>query len=634
MALRRRARGKPVCARPRLARTQRQNPWALHRTPPSLSYDAASLHALNNGRDQHCCQAAPKLTHGPFACRNCHFACDRTSKPTTTRPNHLRCILLNTCSARKHAVELWDLLDSTAPDVAFLTETWWNDSSAPDIAIAIPDGYKISRRDRTNGLRRRTRHRPQILPQDHHPHRRPLQHRRASTLPDPHQPQHHPQSDRNSTMLISNLKNLGLRQLVTPPTHATGHTLDTIFSTSDHVTFKDTTEPYWTDHHCIHFTYNKNTAHHHSRHLPRHNWGKVTEEQLLSTLSQKPANEPTDPDTAACNFRQWINNCANILTPLKKPPSNLASKKASWFTNELLASKRAYRKLEKKWLQERTPDNHVNLKDATRRHHHLIRTTKRASFKDRRDNNAHDSKELFRIVKELSTPNVNDIPPSQELCDSLAAFFHSKIADIYSSFNTPTTPTSVTTSNPSIANPITAWSNVDDATRKIMNSIHSGSPTDPCPHHIFNKADSIIAPQLRKIINASFETGTFPESWKHADINALLKKPKADPKDLKNFRPISLLPYPAKVAEKIVNLQLTRHIEDNNVLDPSQTGFRCNHSTETALIAATDDIRRQLDHAETSALILLDLSAAFDTVCHRTLLSRLQEAGLQEKALA
>ncbi|KAJ1198999.1 hypothetical protein NDU88_002837 [Pleurodeles waltl] len=166
-----------------------------------------------------------------------------------------------------------------------------------------------------------------------------------------------------------------------------------------------------------------------------------------------------------------------------------------------------------------------------------------------------------------------------------------------------------------------------------MNSIHSGSPSDPCPHHIFNKADTAIAAHLRKAINISFETARFPDSWKHAEINTLLKKPKADPKALKNFRPISLLPFPAKVIEKIINTQLTRYLEDNNILDPSQSGFRLNHSTETALLAATDDIRSHLDNGETSALILLDLSAAFDTVCHHTLKSHLHAAGIQDQAL-
>ncbi|KAJ1211416.1 hypothetical protein NDU88_006776 [Pleurodeles waltl] len=107
----------------------------------------------------------------------------------------------------------------------------------------------------------------------------------------------------------------------------------------------------------------------------------------------------------------------------------------------------------------------------------------------------------------------------------------------------------------------------------------------------------------------------------------------ADPNDLKNFRPISLLPFPAKVIEKIVNKQLTAFLEANNSLDPSQSGFRANHSPETALIAVTDDIRTLMDNGETSALNLLDLSAAFDTVCHRTLTSRLRTTGILGQAL-
>ncbi|KAJ1108454.1 hypothetical protein NDU88_005830 [Pleurodeles waltl] len=375
---------------------------------------------------------------------------------------------------------------------------------------------------------------------------------------------------------------------------------------------------------------------HHRIPLPPHRrWGKVTEDQLTSTLAKYPPPEPTDPSTAAINLHQWILNCANTLAPLKKPTANQEKKKTAWFTDELTTSKRTCQKLKKKWILDRTPDNLATLKDANREHHQRIRLAKRANFTESLNNNAHDCKELFCIVKELSNPNanVNDIPPSQKLCDDLSTFFHQKIAAIHDSFNTAPPP-DPTPDDSSHACRLTTWTQVDDdETLTTMNSIHSGSPTDPCPHHVFNKADATIAPKLRKIINLSFNTATFPDSWKHAEIQPLLKKPKADPNDLKNFRPISLLPFPAKVIEKIVNAQLAHFLEDNSILDPSQSGFRRNHSTETALLAATDDIRQQMDNGETSALILLDLSAAFDTVCHRTLLTRLHEAGIQDKAL-
>ncbi|KAJ1091975.1 hypothetical protein NDU88_005089 [Pleurodeles waltl] len=190
------------------------------------------------------------------------------------------------------------------------------------------------------------------------------------------------------------------------------------------------------------------------------------------------------------------------------------------------------------------------------------------------------------------------------------------------------------TNAPSNVNPLCAWTHVNNEdTINTMASIHSGSPSDPYPHQIFNKAINIITPHLCAIINSSFETATFPESWKQADVNALFKKPKADPDDPKNYRPVSLLPFPVKVIKKIMNSQLSRFLEDSKALDTSQSGFRKNHSTETALIAATDDIRTMLDEGETAALILLYLSTAFKTVCHHTLRTRLHNDGICGKAL-
>ncbi|KAJ1084452.1 hypothetical protein NDU88_004599 [Pleurodeles waltl] len=104
------------------------------------------------------------------------------------------------------------------------------------------------------------------------------------------------------------------------------------------------------------------------------------------------------------------------------------------------------RRLEKKWRQEQTLDNHTAFKNTIRRHHQFIRTAKRTTFKERIDNNAQSYKELFNIVKELSNPgsNVNDIPPSQDLCDSVATFFYHKVSDIHESFNAQTPPATPT----------------------------------------------------------------------------------------------------------------------------------------------------------------------------------------------
>lgn len=124
---------------------------------------------------------------------------------------------------------------------------------------------------------------------------------------------------------------------------------------------------------------------------------------------------------------------------------------------------------------------------------------------------------------------------------------------------------------------------------------------------------------------------TFPEDW-NAEVKTLVKKQSADPSKL-NYRHISLLPFPAKVLEKGINQQLTTYLEWNYLLDSSQSRFCSNHCTETTLIAATNVIRTLLDQGEREALILLDLSAAFNTVPHHMLIARLHNIGIQAAAL-
>ena len=79
-----------------------------------------------------------------------------------------------------------------------------------------------------------------------------------------------------------------------------------------------------------------------------------------------------------------------------------------------------------------------------------------------------------------------------------------------------------------------------------------------------------------------------------------------------------------QIFEKNVFNQLTSFLTLNNCLDNFQSGFRANHSTESGLAKVTSDIRLNTDSGKSSILVLLDLSAAFDTVDHTILLQRLE----------
>ena len=90
----------------------------------------------------------------------------------------------------------------------------------------------------------------------------------------------------------------------------------------------------------------------------------------------------------------------------------------------------------------------------------------------------------------------------------------------------------------------------------------------------------------------------------------------------------------SKLIERIVAARLRVHMSQHCLNDPHRSGYRPNHSTETVLLEISDQILTSLDKSEEVLLVLLDLSAAFDTVDHHILLDRLQECvGLQGQAL-
>ena len=140
---------------------------------------------------------------------------------------------------------------------------------------------------------------------------------------------------------------------------------------------------------------------------------------------------------------------------------------------------------------------------------------------------------------------------------------------------------------------------------------------------------------MLNIINRSLQTGTVPTSYKAAIVKPLLKKANLDPQQINNYRPVSNLPFFSKVLERVVSQQLLTYITDNNLLEPFQSAFRACHSTETALTKVVNDILLMMDSNETSVLLLLDLSAAFDTIDHDILINRLENMyGVQGLALA
>ena len=103
---------------------------------------------------------------------------------------------------------------------------------------------------------------------------------------------------------------------------------------------------------------------------------------------------------------------------------------------------------------------------------------------------------------------------------------------------------------------------------------------------------------------------------------------------MKNSRPVSNLSFLSKAFEKVVVNKLNTHINSSNTTNHYQSAYRKFHSTETALLKIHSDILASMDAGKVTALTLLDLSAAFDTIDHTIPQSRLDDwFGVTAKAL-
>ena len=160
----------------------------------------------------------------------------------------------------------------------------------------------------------------------------------------------------------------------------------------------------------------------------------------------------------------------------------------------------------------------------------------------------------------------------------------------------------------------------DDMRKIIRESPTKSCSLDPLPTFLLKECLNEVTPVITTIVNSSLSTGIVPKDLKKAIITPLLKKPTADCDVLSNYRPVSNLAYISKLLEKVVSIQLATYKHQNDLNEKFQSAYRLGHSTETALLRVQNDILSSIDCGQCVFLVLLDLSAAFNTVVHESLL--------------
>ena len=143
--------------------------------------------------------------------------------------------------------------------------------------------------------------------------------------------------------------------------------------------------------------------------------------------------------------------------------------------------------------------------------------------------------------------------------------------------------------------------------------------------------DSLLAlnGQFAHILNTSLNTCNFPDDWKKAKVVPIPKG--GDPTNVGNYRPISLLPAPGKVLEKIVHDQIEDFAEDEELLTEHQYGFRKQRSTLQAITQLLGHVNSKMNVGSSTVALFIDFRKAFDCLQYPILLAKIKALNFSQQ---
>jgi len=349
---------------------------------------------------------------------------------------------------------------------------------------------------------------------------------------------------------------------------------------------------------------------------------------------------PNDTINAYNVFNETVTKVLDMHAPLKEKTITIRPK-VPWYNSDIADARREKRKAERKWRATGLEVHREIFKTLRNKLSHTIRSTKANFYKKQVEECDGDQKKLFRVVDDLmhqkQAPALPSYSSADKLAEAFGEFFVSKIVKIRTKIDEQTSNDPVvnhsaitSTDNLRVLDPAT-----DTEILKVIRSAKSSScQLDPIPTSLLKDCVEQLVPAITVLINLSLSSGIVPPCLKHAVIRPLLKKKHLDHENFKNYRPVSNLPFMSKILEKVVAKRLLDHMEKHNLHEVMQSAYKKLHSTETALVRVQNDILNHLDDKNGVILVLLDLSASFDTIDHDTLFHQLHHRlGLSDTAL-
>ena len=444
---------------------------------------------------------------------------------------------------------------------------------------------------------------------------------------------------------LLDLNNLYNHVLV--PTHISGHTLDLVLTPtcSDYVRNVELVPIDCTvsDHGLILFDVDVDRPPSYTKLITFRNYKNINQAEIVEEIRSRLNSVDTahmSGDQLVAFYCNFFHSVQDMFFPLVTKEIRV-KEDGPWYNQTTAVLRRQRRKAERMWRRLRTEDARSRYVLARKAVVDQVSRCKVDYYKNQLELCNGDQQRTYSFLNKLlgrnSVPVLPSSVPDASLALDFSRFFTSKIIRIRAEIESTLVDHDFSLEfapNSNVTVRFVEFQQVceEDILRHIRELNKTHCELDPIIVSKLGKAYEDSAPFIVKIINKCFSEAVFVLSEKRALIRPYLKKVGLDCDNLSNYRPVSNLSYLSKIMERTMLDQLFPYLERSGVISRYQSAYRKCHSTETALCKIYSDLVTRVCLGKTTVLVLLDLSAAFDTVDHQLLLSDLASYGVEGNA--